>query len=166
LRRRRQALRWATGGAALLVAVLWILAGVFALDFLFSLQTLQRAVVMAVGAGLLVWAFLKFTRPYWGVSESLIDVALLVEKRQGIDSDLVAALQFESPQADRWGSRELEDAVIDYVAELDRGLDVFAGFTAETFWRRSGVLAVTLAIAVVLGVLYPAHLATFLARLG
>ncbi|MBC8076020.1 MAG: hypothetical protein H7Y32_08100, partial [Chloroflexales bacterium] len=47
-----------------------------------------------------------------------LDIALMVERQQKIDSDLVAAIQFESPEAKRWGSTQLEGAVIDYVAEF------------------------------------------------
>lgn len=167
LRWRRQAFRWATAFSAFFIALLWILAGVFLLDFLFPHMTiLQRVVLIAVGLGALVWATLKYTRPFLGVDESEVEMALLVERQHGIDSDLVAALQFESPEASRWGSPELENAVIDYVAQLDRGLDVFKGLSHEQLWRRLGILTATVAVAAAFVALAPGHAYVFLNRLA
>jgi hypothetical protein len=159
--------RWGTGWSAAVVALLWILAGIFLLDVIFELQVLQRAVVIVVGLGLLAWAISKFTSPYLGSRETEIDMALMVERQQGIDSDLVAALQFEdSPEAAKWGSRELEDAVIDYVAQLDRGLNVFEGFSRETFWKRMGLLAATLVGVIAFVAIAPDYASAFLNRLA
>ena len=94
------------------------------------------------------WAFWRFTRPLMGQSESEIDMALLVERQQEIDSDLVAAIQFEAPEAARWGSPQLESAVIDYVASVGRGINVFEGFSREQMLRRGGLLAISRADAV------------------
>ena len=66
-------------------------------------------IAIAVG----IWAYRKFAAPWLAKRESDIDMALLVERQNKIDSDLVAALQFESPEAKGWGSVRLEDAVID-----------------------------------------------------
>jgi hypothetical protein len=102
-----------------------------------------------------------------GQHESEIDMALMVERQQGIDSDLVAALQFEgSPEAAKWGSRELENAVIDYVAQLDRGLNVFEGFSRETFWKRVGLLAAVAAAVIAFVVIAPNYASVFLNRLA
>lgn len=166
LRAWRQLVRWGTGYAALLVALLWILAAVFVLDYRFQLESPERAVVIAIGAAALVWAAMKFTAPFLGRRETNIDMALLVERQQGIDSDLVAALQFESQDADQWGSRELEDAVVDYVAQLDRELNVFKGTSNERLWRRLGVLAGTAAVTVGLVLYAPGHARAFLLRLA
>lgn len=150
LRRWRQWFRWGTGYAGLLIALLWILAAVFVLDYGFKLEVPQRAIVIVIGLAGLVWAAMRYTAPFLGIQETPIDMALLVERQQGIDSDLVAALQFESPEADKWGSRQLEDAVVDYVAQLDRGLDVFDGFSRKQFWARAGILAGSALLAVLL----------------
>jgi hypothetical protein len=167
LRRSRQWFRWGTGWSAALVALLWILAGIFVLDVIFELEVLQRAVVIVVGLALLAWAVTKFTTPYLGQRETDIDMALMVERQQGIDSDLVAALQFESsPEAAKWGSRELEDAVIDYVAQLDRGLNVFEGFSRETFWKRFGLLVVSLGVVIAFAIAAPNYARVFLNRLA
>lgn len=167
LRRSRQMFRWGTGWSAALTALLLILGGIFVLDVIFELQVLQRAVVIVVGLGILAWAISKFTSPFLGQRESEIDMALMVERQQGIDSDLVAALQFEgSPEAAKWGSRELENAVIDYVAQLDRGLDVFEGFSREVFWKRVGLLAAVAAGVIAFAVIAPSYAKVFVNRLA
>ena len=117
LRRRRQSLRWGTGYSALVIAVLWVLVGTFLVDWLFHTNQLQRVVLLVIGrtgnhravgllvaaAGIVVWAFRRYTRPWLGARESEVDMALMVERQKHIDSDLVAALQFESPEAPAWG---------------------------------------------------------------
>ena len=171
LRAQRASMRLGTGYSALVIAVLWILLAIFAIDFGFHylgypLDALQRTVLIALGIAGLVWAAMKYTAPFLGHHETDIDMALLVERQHGIDSDLVAALQFESEEADQWGSRELEDAVVNYVAQLDRGLNVFEGISHEQFYRRMGVLVATIAVVVGLVVLLPAYAHAFVLRLA
>jgi hypothetical protein len=165
LRRARSAVRSATAWSSLVTAVLWALAGVFVLDVLFELELLPRLVVLLLAAGAVVWAFVRYTRPLMGQAESEIDMALLVERQQQIDSDLVAAIQFESPEAARWGSAQLEGAVIDYVAAVGRGINVFEGFSREQMTRRGLVLAITAVTLLVLAGLFPGHAAAFVNRL-
>jgi hypothetical protein len=101
-----------------------------------------------------------------GIKESIQEMALLVESRQRIDSDLIAALEFEDPQADQWGSRQLENAVISYVAQLGRGLNVFLGFDRATAAKRFGVLLITSLTAAGIVALAPQHALVFLKRLA
>src|SRR5205085_516615 len=91
-------------------------------------------------------------------------MALLVERKQHIDSDLVAALQFDSPSAAAWGSPQLETAVIDYVAEFGQGLDIFAGFNDTMLRRRIMALAATLGLLGFGVALFPEHARVFLNR--
>ena len=152
LRRARSAVRSATAWSSLVTAVLWALAGVFVLDLCCSSWSLCR------GWSCCSWRpgpwsgpSVRYTRPLLGQRESEIDMALLVERQQQIDSDLVAALQFESPEAARWGSPQLETAVIDYVAAVGRGINVFEGFSREQMTRRGLVLAITVLTLLALG---------------
>ncbi|MBM4003013.1 MAG: hypothetical protein FJ295_06945 [Planctomycetes bacterium] len=160
--------RWIRRGAAyasLALAVCWALGMLFAVDLLFHLSRLQRLFVIAGAAAAVVVACRRFTRPLLRVQEDETDMALFVEREHQIESDLVAALQFESPQASRWGSVQLETAVIDYVAELGTGLDVFQGFSREALTRRGILLGFTLAAVLSVTIAYPTHVATFLQRL-
>ena len=165
LKRRRQSLRWGTGYSALAVAVLWVLVGTFLADWLFHMNRPQRVVLMVIGAGVLVWAFRRYTRPWLGTHESEVDMALMVERQKHIDTDLVAALQFESPEAPTWGSVELEDAVIDNTARLSSRLDVTESLPRAPLARRTKILLVTAALVAAGIGFYPDYAATFFKRL-
>ncbi|MEQ8790654.1 MAG: hypothetical protein RIC55_30430 [Pirellulaceae bacterium] len=165
LRRARQTVRWVTAWSALATAVLWILAAFFLLDLAFEMSVVQRVIVLLLAAVGVVLVFGWLVRPLLGRSESEIDLALLVEREQGIDSDLVAALQFESPDAQSWGSKHLTVAVIDYVAQLGRGLDVFSGFSRAVMARRATLLLATVAVIGGLALWRPEYAAVFLERL-
>ena len=115
---------------------------------------------------MIVWVYRRFAQPLLSCRESDLDMALLVERQQGIDSDLVAALQFERPDAAKWGSQQLERAVIEYVAAFSRGLNVLEGVPTEHVYRRGLALAASLGIATIIGAMFPQHLTTFFARLA
>jgi hypothetical protein len=166
LRRRRRAIRLGTALVALVVALLWTLVVIFVLDWQLSMSRPQRLVALVIGAGVLVWAYRKYAWPMLRTGETELDVALMVERQQQIDSDLVAALQFESPEAKKWGSSQLEGAVISYVAEFSRGCNLLEGFSAEQFVRRGVGLIVTLLLVIGAVIWQPRYAATFFNRLA
>ena len=166
LRRKRQAVRWGAAWTALVIGVLWILAVLFLLDWQLAMTRAERVMAMVIGLGVVVWAYRRDSRPLLGTHETDLDMALMVERQQQIDSDLVAALQFESPEARRWGSTQLEGAVIDYVAEFSRGWNLLEGFSARQFVKRGTILAVTLALLVAAVLWQPRYAKIFFARLG
>ncbi len=146
LRRRRQSVRLGAAWLAIALAVLWTLSIVFLLDWQLSMSRLQRTFAIAIGVGAVIWAYRRFAKPLLNRRETDLDMALMVERQQGIDSDLVAAIQFENPEATRWGSPQLERAVIDYVAAFSRGLNVFEGIRTEHIYRRGLALGVTVSV--------------------
>lgn len=165
LKRRRRNLRWGTGYCGFAVAVLWVLVAAFLFDWLFAMTVVQRLVLMAISVGVLVWAFRRYTLPWLGRKESELDVALMVERQTHIDTDIVAALQFESPEAPAWGSVQLEEAVIEHTAQISPRLEVTQGIPKEPLNHRMIALVVTsIVLAVAIG-LYPDYAATFLRRL-
>ncbi|HEX3997629.1 MAG TPA: hypothetical protein VHX65_03665 [Pirellulales bacterium] len=166
LRRRRQGIRLGTALVALVVALLWTLAVIFLLDWQLSMSRPQRLLAILFGAGVMIWAYLKYAQPFLGTRETELDVALMVERQQQIDSDLVAALQFESPEASKWGSTQLEGAVISYVSEFSRGCNLLEGFSAEQFVRRGLALILTLVVVIGAVLWQPRYAATFLNRLA
>ena len=165
LRRRRRGVRRAIAYSAVAIALGWTLAAAFLADWLLDLSRLQRAVVLLAAAGLLAWAVRRFALPWLGQRETLVDVALLVQKQEHIDSDLVAAIQFESAEASRWGSVQLEQAVIDRVAGASKGLRPLLGLPRERMRRRLALAAATALVLAAAAGRYPDHARVFLHRL-
>ncbi len=166
LRRRRRVARLATAWVALALALLWSLAGIFLLDWQLVMSWPQRLVAVAIGTGVIIWIYRRYARPLLATHETDLDVALLIEREQHIDSDLVAALQFESAGAASWGSPRLQRAVVDRVARFSHEGQVDDTLvSAEPFVRRGLVLAATLLVLVTAVLAEPNYASTFLARL-
>ena len=167
VRRRRYSTRVAAALLAMGLAMLGTLAGIFLLDWQLTMSRPQRLVALAIGAGAIAWAWRRFARPLLARREGDLDVALLIQREQKIDSDLVAALQFESPEASRWGSPHLERAVIDRVAHFSRREDVGEKLThGEPVLRRGLLLAATFAALIAAVAWQPRYAGTFLLRLA
>lgn len=165
LRRRRRMVRVTTGLAALTIALVWILVALFLVDWLLHMTQLQRAIALLFALGALVWAFMRYSLPWLTYRETELDVALLVEREHQIDSDLVAALQFEQPEARRWGSAQLEDQVIDYTAQIGSGLDVSHDVPRKDLTRRAKMLALMGLFLAILIWQFPDYARVFLQRL-
>jgi len=166
LRRARAAARILTGYSGLLITLLWSLIIFCLIDVLFELDVLQRLVIWIPTVLLVWWSFRQFVKPMLGVKESDLGMALQVEQRHGIRSDLIAAIQFDGPQAATWGSAQLENAVIEYVSDLGQGLRVFAGFSRAQLWRRASSLLVTATLVVGGFVCFPNYALVFMNRLA
>jgi hypothetical protein len=168
LRRRRQRFRWSTAASALAIAALWALAGVFALDWCFqrNVDLWQRLLLLGMAGAAVTWAFARLALPWLGKREDDTDMAILVQRHSGIDSDLVAALQFEASGAAGWGSTQLESAVIDRVAARQRDLDVMAAMPRQPLVRRLKVLIATMVAWALLGWLAPGHVRVFFQRMA
>ncbi|MCE9548469.1 MAG: hypothetical protein K8T25_23590 [Planctomycetia bacterium] len=150
---RRRTARWVVGGSALVLTALWALAIFFVIDWTFSMGRFERAFTLLIAAGAMTTVYWTLARPWFNRRENEMDVALLVEKQRGIDSDLVAALQFEEPAARSWGSQELREAVIEYVTDYGKEWNLLADFPRDQMKRRAvlvgvSALAIGLAMAV------------------
>ena len=165
LRRARALVRGGTAWSTMVTAALWTLVGIFIFDVIFQFGIPERLVLMLIGAGIVAWAGHRFTRPLLTVKETDEDIALMVERQQQLDSDLVAALQFEKPEAAKWGSVQLETAVIDYVADVGRGINVFEGFNREQMIRRLTILGVTAAVMLLAAAIFPGYALAFANRI-
>lgn len=165
LRNTRQMIRGISGLSLLLQSALLILVGGFLLDWLLDMSTAQRCILLTLMAVVLAWSFHRFAKPWFGQSEDLIELALDVEQRHGLDNDLVSALQFEQPEAAAWGSAQLESAVITQVAELTPQLKVFDGLSFGDFKRRMIILAVVVAVPTIVSGLFPGYFHAYLNRM-
>jgi|GEM_PF-998907 len=165
LRRRRATVRLATAFSGFLAAVIWILFGCFLLDWSFKMELAPRFVLILIGLYVLVRAWRRYAGPLLGHSETLLQTALLVEKTKEIDSDLIAALEFENPQAEGWGSAELQEEVKDGVAELSKSLDVSEGFSTGALGKRTTAFVLSAGLVGSLCVSFPGFGSAFLDRM-
>lgn len=161
---RRLLARRALAAAQFSAVASWAMLAALAADYAMRFPAAARAVMLCAGAGAAVWASHRWLVPRWRSRESTVEMALLIERRQRLESDLVAALQFESPLARRWGSAELQRAVIEYVAEfaktlrLPRGRPAFAAIA----WATGFLMTAAAWIALI--VCLPDHTAAFAHR--
>lgn len=165
LRRRRWRLRVGSAAAMTGLILAWSFVLLFFVDWLFEFNRLQRLILLCGIAGVAVWCWKRILAPALAIVETDLDMALVVERQQAIDSDLVAALQFESFEARRWGSISLKEAVIEYVAEFANEMDVFQGLDTAQFRRRLRAAGATLFVLLVAGALFPRHFGTFVNRM-
>ena len=165
LRKRRATVRLTTAFTGFLAAVIWILFGCFLLDWSFKMELAPRFVLILIGLYVLVRAWRRYAGPLLGHSETLLQTALLVEKTKEIDSDLIAALEFENPQAEGWGSAELQEKVKDGVAELSKSLDVSEGFSTGALGKRTTAFVLSAGLVGSLCVLFPGFGSAFLDRM-
>ena len=165
LRMKRTLARLTTAYSGFLAAAVWIVLMCFLLDWYFAMDRPQRVVLLLLGIYGLVYSFRRFASPQLRRKETLLQTALLVERSQGIDSDLVAAIEFENPEAEGWGSVELQDEVKTYVAGISDDIDMSGAFSADTLGRRLVTFLLSAALIGVLGYQYPGFAMTFLNRL-
>jgi hypothetical protein len=161
LQRMRAFVRWTSALCALVTILLWLLVGAFLADWSFNLPTSRRIALLVVWISGGLWTLKKFVWPVICVRETTEEVALIVERQNRIDSDLVAALQFEQPEAKKWGSSRLAEAVVDYVAEFSPSLNVFEGFSYQPLPKRAIELGATLLLVAGSAVAFPGHASAF-----
>jgi hypothetical protein len=165
LRNTRHMIRGISGLSLLLQSALLILVGGFLFDWLLDMSTAQRCILLALMGVVLAWSIRRFVKPWFGQSDDLIELALNVERRHGLDNDLVSALQFERPEATAWGSVQLESAVITQVAELTPQLKVFEGISFADFKRRMIILLAVVALPTVASGVFPGYFYAYVNRM-
>lgn len=158
--------RWSAALAMGLAVALWALGVIFLLDFAFELTVLQRVIVIGVSGAIAAFSIYYLAAPLLAVRETWAELALLVEKQEGIESDVIAALQFESVGDANWGSTQLSGAVVDYVSQWSSEARVLGQANAGKMWRWLAIAAVTVLVVVLLAVAAPEVTRVFLARLG
>jgi hypothetical protein len=161
-RRRRQ--RLLSGLSRLALAILIATGVLFLLDWLFAPGRLVRGLALCVTAVAVARVYWRRVRPGLVRRETAIDIALAIEKEQGIDSDLVAALEFADGHSGS-ESDDLRSAVIDYVADFGRSWQMPRGAIDPKLRRRAAWLAAALAGIVIAAALRPDFAAAFLNRL-
>lgn len=166
VKRFRSGVRMGSAWAMLASVLLWVLLGAFVLDVTLHMGVFERVIVLGIFIALGVWAFKKYVLPAMRVKEDPISVALMIERQQGIGTDLVAAIQFSDQKRTQYGSGDLRQAVVDYTKEVSGQIDYLEGFSREELVRRTTILGITLLLALAPAVAFPDHAMAFLNRFG
>lgn len=161
----RRAGRWLRLLSVLLAVVLWALALVLALDLLFVLDTFQRLLVMVLTAGGACWLGWRLTRSERGVRETEIDAALLLEHLNGIDTDLVAAIEFARPEAADWGSVALRERVMEDAVRAAPRLRTGQAFAWRPLLEKLTAMAITVLVTAAVWASFPQHMRVYVRRL-
>ena len=143
--RRRRLMRRLSAASRIAVAILIATAAIFLVDWVFAPGRLARLLMLLLAAAAIARVYWRRVRPGLVSRETDADIALLIEKQQGIDSDLVAALEFSNGRAAP-GSADLRDAVVDYVADFGRSWQMPREAVDPKLRRRLGWLAVAVAV--------------------
>lgn len=165
LSRVRGLLRVLAAGAAIGSSLILTAFAVFAIDFMFRLGFAERLTVVLAAVIAMASSFWRYALPLVRQRESLTETALLVERRQQIDSDLVAALQFDEVSNFGSESRRLAGAVVDYVSAATPSIRVFQGGLPRELPRRLLLFAACLVGGVAVAMLAPKHAAAFWNRI-
>ncbi len=152
-------------GSTVLSILLWALAAAFVLDYGIGMDRLERGIVLVALAGVAVWAIRRFLVPALRVRETDAALAVLVDNRQGLHSNLVAAIEFDDDGRPQYGSEQLREVVVEQTGRSASGLNFLEGFSRRDLMRRLMVCVVTAAVCLVPGVLYSGHTGAFLTRL-
>lgn len=163
--RRRRMLRWSMGLSGIVAGgcVAWL--ALFALDWGLQLSAVERAVAIIATGVALGWAARRFVLPWLLDHETELQLAILLQRCERIDTDLVAALQFEAAGSERWGASELQQAVIKRVAGLAPSLPLKDDIPRRIVRRRILLAAAALACAAAIAWAFPHHARVFLQRL-
>lgn len=164
VKRFRSTVRNGSAWSVFACILLWVLMGAFVLDVLLHMGKIERALVLFFFAAMGFWAFRKYVLPAIRVSEDPVELALMVERQQGIGSDLVAALQFSDEKRSQFGSGDLRQAVIEYTDEVSGSLNYLEGFSRQELTQRMIVLAVTVLVVLLPVVAMPGHVSAFANR--
>ncbi len=164
VRRFRSTVRNGSAWSVFACVLLWVLMGAFVIDVMLHMGGIERTVVLIFFISMTVWSFRKYVLPAILVSEDSVELALMVERQQGIGSDLVAALQFADGKRSQFGSGDLREAVIDYTAEVSGSLNYLEGFSRQQLTRRITMLAITVVVVLLPVFAMPGHVAVFANR--
>lgn len=162
--RRRRFMRLLSAASRLALAILIAAAVLFLVDWVFAPGRLARLLMLLVAAAAVGRVYWRRVRPGLAARESEADIALLIEKQQGIDSDLVAALEFSNGTAAP-GSADLRDAVVDYVADFGRSWQMPREAVDPKLRRRLAWLAFAVAVAGAAVAVRPDFAAAFVNRM-
>ena len=165
LRHARAAARLSSALSVVVSVLLWALMAAFLLDFGVRMDRLERAVVLLATAGISAWAVMRYLLPAARTHESDGVLALMVDRQRGLQSDVIAAIQFDDDGRRQYGSTRLRDAVVARTAQASGQFDFLEGFSRGQLGRRLAIFGLSVAICAGPGIVFRGHAAAFFNRL-
>jgi len=165
VRRFRHSIRTGSAWSAFSSVLILGLLAAMGLDILTDMGKLERSITLALLVALAVWAIRKFIAPILGIKETDIEIARMIERRHGLETDFVAALQFSDGSRAQFGSNELRDAAIQRASKLGSGLNYLTGFSRDELTKRMITLAICAVAFIAIAVDFPDHTKAFFNRL-
>jgi hypothetical protein len=164
LRRYRTVTRVVSAVAVSCSIVLWVFVVAFLLDVSTHMGRFERLLVLVISGGLFAWAIYRFLLPAFATHEDDLSLALMIEREQDTNSQLVAGLQFSDATRPQYGSSQLREAVVDLTGKISDRIDYLRGFSRGKMFRGLALLLVTAAIVLVGGWKYGTHVRVFFNR--
>jgi hypothetical protein len=164
VRRYRTSARFGSAFAIFIAIALWFMFGAFLLDLAAHMGKVERAIILIGFIAIVVWAFRRYLLPALGTQEEEVALALMVERQQGVGSDLVAALQFSDTGRQQFGSSELREATVSNTDQMSGRLNYLEGFSREEMAKRIGILVLTVAIVLIPIIGYSGYALAFVDR--
>ncbi len=152
-------------GSMVLSILLWALVAAFALDFWIRMGRLERGIVLLAVLGVIVWTVIRYLLPALKIHESDTTLAVMVDKRHGLHSDLVAAIQFDDEGRPQYGSTDLREAVIEHTGRAASDVNFLSGFSPKELALRLLMFLITAAVCLPPAAYYSGHTSAFLNRL-
>ncbi|MBI2478088.1 MAG: hypothetical protein HYV60_05410, partial [Planctomycetia bacterium] len=165
LKHRRAFTRWQTAFARSIVLVVIALFALLLIDFAFRLETVPRLIAMMFIVGALAWRALRHILPGISIEETVVDVALQLERTHGVDSDLVAALQFDASGNRSVGSITLQRAVVERTAKISETLDLRSAVPRKDARRATWLAVIAVLSASIYCLSFPGHANAFWNRM-
>ena len=144
--RFRQCARIGSGLSVFGAIVLWLLFAMFLLDLAMKTGMIERVLLLVSLVAVSVWSIRRHVMPMLAQRENPVTIAAMVERQQGIPSDLVAALEFSEEGRAQFGSAQMRAAVVQDTAATSRKIDYLEGFSRPELWRRLAIVSVTIVI--------------------
>jgi hypothetical protein len=165
LKLRRSFARWQTAVARGVVLDVIALFALLLLDFSLRLETTPRLFVIVAIGGVLVWRKYRHILPDLLHDETVVDIALLLERTHGVDNDLVAALQFDAATSGNVGSLTLQKAVIARAAGISETLEFRSAVPSKDARRATWCGAGAVLSVAIFWLTFPGHANAFWNRL-
>jgi hypothetical protein len=165
VRNFRSLVRNGSAWSVCIALAIWGLLSALVLDVSMNMGKLERGVTLLLLIALAIWALRKYILPLFGVHEGDVETVIMIEKRHGLSTDLVATMQFADTTRTQFGSEELRMATVGQGSKVASALNYLEGFSKAELNKRLAVFVLSAVVLLVVLFTWPAHGKAFFNRL-